>query len=171
MPAFSPDGRLLAWTAVDGDRRSSIVVGDRSGGSARRLTEGSAPWFSPDGKWLAFAAPAEGREDTDLWRIDVDGADRRPIGGSVHAWETFPRFSRDGRLLFATAVVRGDDKKALLSTLVFLELDEARPRLFALQEPIPTSRNGVDVGPGIFDRVALRTNPTYDDALRRVLVE
>jgi Tol biopolymer transport system component len=172
MPAFSPDGATLAWTAIDEARRPRIMVGDRDAGAARKLTDGNAPWFSRDGTWIAFSALASGRDDTDIFRIRLDGTDRRPIAGSPLAHETFPRFSHDGRLLFATAVVRGDDDRALLSTLVFAELvDEPEPRLRALQEPIPTSRNGLDVGPGAFDLALLRANPSYTDALRRVLVE
>jgi Tol biopolymer transport system component len=171
MPAISPDGRTIAHVTAETSREKRIVLRDAAGGAARVLTDGEAPAFAPDGTWLAFAARAEGREDLDLHGIALDGTNRRRLVAGEVADETAPRFSRDGRFLLATAVLRDDAGKALLSTLVYLETDDPAPHLRALQEPIPSSRNGCDVGPGALDAGLLRANPTYADALRRVLVQ
>ena len=59
-PAFSPDGRKVAFTrGYSGDRGTDIYVKKLKGGSARRVTNGGyhheyEPVFSPDGGRIAF---------------------------------------------------------------------------------------------------------------------
>lgn len=78
-PAFSPDGRFLAWTAMsrpgfEADR-TRVVLLDRRSGARRVLTEnwdrsaGTLLW-SRDGKTLYTSAPHIG--NTSLFAIDVE---------------------------------------------------------------------------------------------------
>jgi TolB protein len=79
-PAFSPDGRWLAFAArVNG--RTDVFAMPGAGGAATQLTSigaARAPAFSPDGKLLAFLAIAPGSNSFDLWVVDLqagpDGA-------------------------------------------------------------------------------------------------
>jgi len=78
-PAFSPDGRRLAFAARANGRTDVFVM--PVGGPAVQLTNmGSAraPAFSPDGTQLAFLAIAPGGNSFDLWVLDLqlgsDGA-------------------------------------------------------------------------------------------------
>jgi TolB protein len=85
-PAFSPDGRWLAFAARDPSAGSG-GIGERTdlfaisvaGGSPVRLTSlggARAPAFSPDGKLLAFLAIMPGSNSFDLWVVDLQiGAD------------------------------------------------------------------------------------------------
>ena len=65
-PAWSPDGRTLAWNRRRGARTYDIITADvrDPGGTARRYTNGPAsyegPTFSPDGRMLAFAQIEDG---------------------------------------------------------------------------------------------------------------
>jgi serine/threonine protein kinase/Tol biopolymer transport system component len=73
--ALSPDGRLLAFSAVKGDRqqlyRRSI---DQLEATPIDGTKGGAsPFFSPDGKWIGFWA------DGELQKIAVAGGPATPI--------------------------------------------------------------------------------------------
>ncbi len=78
-PTLSPDGRLLAYAAREGEvyrlmvmdlsTRAAVAVTD--GGE---LGDGEAAW-SPDGRWLYFVR-GDGREGKDLYRVEVPGEGR-----------------------------------------------------------------------------------------------
>ena len=57
-PAYSPDGRHLAWVqgpeGLGEKSESHILIGNTQGRGACRLTNGSAPQFSPDGHSIVF---------------------------------------------------------------------------------------------------------------------
>lgn len=65
-PAWSPDGRRLAYVSFEG-RRSSIYIQDVASGSREVVAEGpglnSAPAWSPDGSRLALTMSREGNPD------------------------------------------------------------------------------------------------------------
>jgi dipeptidyl aminopeptidase/acylaminoacyl peptidase len=69
-PAFSPDGRWLAWLRAEPAGKPQIVVMPTAGGAPRRLTDhplgAEAPVWSPDSRRLAYTArvPEEGRYGT-----------------------------------------------------------------------------------------------------------
>jgi hypothetical protein len=113
-----------------------------------------------------------GRADADVCIIDVDGANRRVVVDDPLGDESVPRWSRDGRFLFATSVVRSAGGKALASTLVFVDIAAAAPLHWrALIDPFPAPRLGIDVGPRPLDAARLAEAPTYEQALRRTLPE
>src|SRR3954470_8423504 len=66
-PAFSPDGRWLAYLSAGPGERPQVHGLPTAGGPARRLSScplgAGAPVWSPDSRRLAFAAraPEEGR--------------------------------------------------------------------------------------------------------------
>jgi TolB protein len=85
-PAFSPDGRWLAFAARDMSassggvtKRTDLFAMPVGGGATVRLTSlggARAPAFSPDGKQLAFLAITPGSDSFDLWVVDLQlGAD------------------------------------------------------------------------------------------------
>src|SRR4051812_12153980 len=69
-PAFSPDGRWLAYLSATPGERPQVHLLPTSGGAARRLTDcrlgAGGPVWSPDSRRLAFVArvPEEGRYGT-----------------------------------------------------------------------------------------------------------
>ena len=72
-PAFTPDGRWLAFAARDG-ADTAIFALPAEGGAPQRLTaQGAAraPAFSPDGALLAWLAVAPGEAGFDLWVADL----------------------------------------------------------------------------------------------------
>jgi TolB protein len=81
-PAFSPDGRWLAFAGRDGARTDIFAV-PATGGTVVRLTSigtARAPAFSPDGRMIAFLAVAPGEIGFDLWVADL-----RVIGDGLQA--------------------------------------------------------------------------------------
>ncbi|MGB2894549.1 MAG: hypothetical protein WBB65_00120 [Anaerolineales bacterium] len=111
QPAWSPDGRLLAWNIGgdllgDGGYRSGVAVFDlesKSGRSFHVFAPAGGGMFpsylewSADGEWLAFVTfgepPAAGRAPN-LWVIRPDGSEETYVGEGLE-----PTWSYDGERL------------------------------------------------------------------------
>ena len=97
-PAFSPDGRLLAFERWQSGANPDVWVMEAEGGHARPLTtqaavDGVPTWF-PDGRRVAFFSEREGRRA--VWSVDVATREEKPLLPSGQDLE-FPRLSPDGR--------------------------------------------------------------------------
>lgn len=98
-PAWSPDGRRIAFIGVRAGR-SDLYLIDKAGGARRRLTddlaEDATPAWSPDGRYLYLSSRRDGAWR--IWRLDPDApADARPVS-PVGVWLAKP--SPDGKSLY-----------------------------------------------------------------------
>lgn len=79
-PAWSPDGRQLAFVRDD-TKDTSIVVLDVAGGRERVLVDSPAldldPAFSRDGRAVFYSSAEAG--DLDLWRVELATGDRKRL--------------------------------------------------------------------------------------------
>lgn len=102
-PAWSPDGKKLAYVSFE-TQRPAIYVQDLASGRRARLTsfEGlnSAPAWSPDGRKLAMALSKDGQPDIYLMDIGSRNLQRLTDSSSI---ETEPSWSPDGRSLIYTS--------------------------------------------------------------------
>lgn len=113
-PAWSPDGRLLAFTSnrtqePDANDNSDVfVIEAKAGQKPRAVTASPAtdrdPAFSPDGRWLAYL---EGGDPKDIWYatnhvavVPVAGGESRPLTRDLDRNVEHPRFSPDGRSVY-----------------------------------------------------------------------
>jgi WD40-like Beta Propeller Repeat len=82
-PAWSPDGRWLAYTDVDSTgQRWDLVIAHPDGSARRTLVEGGghnrSPAWSPDGTQIAFISD-RGDERDAVYTINVDGTHLRRL--------------------------------------------------------------------------------------------
>ena len=98
-PAWSPDGRFVAYTSFESGN-PHIYIYDTANGKKRRLTNtrglNSGANWSPDGKFIVYTASNGG--DTDIYLLPSKGGGRKLlIKGS--GLDVDPKFSPDGKLL------------------------------------------------------------------------
>lgn len=103
-PAWSPDGRQLAYVSFEGGRSAVYVqtlrTGDRRQVSAREGING-APVFSPDGRMLALTL-SRGRGNPDIYTLDLSSQVLTRLTESASI-DTEPDWSPDGRWVYFTS--------------------------------------------------------------------
>jgi Tol biopolymer transport system component len=84
-PAWSPDGRRLAFIRREADVVNSISVVSASGGRVRRLVKTDRPleWpsWSADGRHVLYSTNLVGDPgQIQMWRVRASGGEPRPLG-------------------------------------------------------------------------------------------
>jgi Tol biopolymer transport system component len=181
-PSVAPDGRiayaalrLVAATQTTAAEAQSRVEVRMLDGSTTALTEGpgdSAPTFSPDGAQVAWTRPeARARGvDADLWVMPSHGGGGTKVIDLPGTDETGPVWSRDGRYLFATSLLRGADGRPLFSSVIFVER-AATPRVarVLIDRVGAVTRLTPTLSEVPLRDAILRQRPEYRDTLRDVI--
>jgi Tol biopolymer transport system component len=101
-PAFSPDGRRIAFYSELQGGQKLVSVMDSDGGNRSDLAVGIDPSFSPDGSKLVFSSNADG--DFDIYVMNVDGSQPTQLTRNSDASDSDPVYSPDGtRIAFVSA--------------------------------------------------------------------
>ena len=136
-PAWSPDGRKLAYVSFENDNSEVFVQVLRSGARRRvssRAGINSAPAWSPDGRMLALTlSKADG--NLDVYTLDLSNQvlNRLTTGNSI---DTEAAWSDDGKHIYFTSdrsggpqVYRIPAEGGSVSRITFEGRYNARPRL------------------------------------------
>jgi Tol biopolymer transport system component len=177
-PAVAADGTIV-YAAVTPDEAHHGVETHLElrapDGAIRRLTDGpadSSPALSPDGTQLVFARPQlHGNAlDSELWVMPRAGGSPAPLIDLPLTDESGPVWSRDGRFVFATSVLRGADGRVVFSSIIHMDLRD-RPVVARILEdrvgPIVRLTPAVTATP--LDADALHGDPEYLPELARIM--
>ncbi|MBI4789360.1 MAG: PD40 domain-containing protein [Chloroflexi bacterium] len=89
-PAFSPDGKQIAFTSTR-DGRQQIYAMNADGSGVRRVSQSTvndwSPSWSPDGNWIAFTSTRN--NSTDIYIMDTRGGNVKQMttgGGDRPMW-------------------------------------------------------------------------------------
>ena len=103
-PAWSPDGRRLAFTSKR-DGNFEIYIMNADGGNQVRLTDSPEadhyPAWSPDGQKIAFSSYQDTHED--LYVINLDGTGLARLTNTPDINERYPDWSPDGKTILFSA--------------------------------------------------------------------
>ena len=129
-PAFSPDGRRVAFERWQPGTNPDIWLMEASGRDARPLTThpavDSVPTWSPDGSRVVFFSDRGGHGA--LWAVEISsGQESREL--SLEQRMEFPRLSPDGKRLAFGSQERGDT-----NNLWVVSLDAGEPRQLTFDE-------------------------------------
>ncbi|HTE19458.1 MAG TPA: hypothetical protein VK689_13900 [Armatimonadota bacterium] len=102
MPAWSPDGKQLLFSA--GDQRPNVFLADADGNGARQLNpEGTGAFggfWMPDGKRVGYTRFSEGAMTAKIVLVNVDGSGEEPVtSGDALAMAGASSLSPDGKKL------------------------------------------------------------------------
>jgi TolB protein len=96
-PAWSPDGKRIAFRRMLGESNSEVFVANADGTEARNLTNDPAfdgwPAWSPDGTKIAFASNRRGSYE--VYIMNPDGSEVRKVANN-EGRATAPQWTRDG---------------------------------------------------------------------------
>lgn len=105
IPAWSPDGRYLAFVAALDGLTADVYLYDSQGGSIQRVSrEPDSPTrltWSPDGRWLVYqqvvAFGGGGSDMKGLWVMDIQKRSARKLVDTTE--QVFDGWAPDGRLI------------------------------------------------------------------------
>jgi Tol biopolymer transport system component len=106
-PAWSPDGKKIAFTSLRVTGRPRIYVMNLDDNSVELISDEYSrdmqPAWSPDGKQIAFVTTRKG--PSQVWLMDSDGSNQRLFSHSRDMIDSNPTWSPDGQSILFTQLV------------------------------------------------------------------
>lgn len=108
QPAYSPDGRMLAYVASENGKRTLEVYDFASKQAKTLFTVGGAEWplfpsWSPDGQRIVFQHSRSLGQPAPIIVVNVSNAAQHEVAKAVGSWQARPHFSVDGRAIYFTS--------------------------------------------------------------------
>ncbi|MGK2934836.1 MAG: hypothetical protein ACSLFE_06280 [Gemmatimonadaceae bacterium] len=110
-PAWSPDGKRIAFSSDRGGRRDIYIMNADGSGLLRRTDIGgynTDPAWSPDGRSIAFSSLRDGQFGIYVMAVDGDWSNPRHVGPD-RGWNAHPAWSPDGGKIAFTSDWRAYD--------------------------------------------------------------
>ena len=110
-PAWSPDGKLIAFTSKRGNGKENIWLMNRKGKSMKQLTTegGLYPCFSPDGKSIVFISYRDRGSSGEVYTIDLKTMAETRVTDSA-AIKLYPAFMRNREEIIYTEIARDTNR-------------------------------------------------------------
>jgi Tol biopolymer transport system component len=101
-PAWSPDGRQIAFLRRSGDRWVLYLISPLGGGERKVAEVGGGPLsWSPDGKNIAFTDRKSPEDPWSIWSLSLETMEKKQVTAPDVSYDgdERPAFSPDGRYL------------------------------------------------------------------------
>jgi dipeptidyl aminopeptidase/acylaminoacyl peptidase len=177
-PSVAADGTIIFARVTPHEDRQEIEshLEERApDGAIRALTAGpadSSPALSPDGTRLVFARPQlhAGKPDSELWMMLRRTGAITPLVDLPLTDESGPVWSRDGRFVFATSVLRGDADRVVFSSIIHVDTREPHPVARILEDRVGAIVRMTPAASATpLDAAALDGDPEYLPELARIM--
>lgn len=106
-PAYSPDGRHIAFVRPDARDRPWLYIVESSGRDLRRIGLGAHPSWSPDGRYLVVERGVGLNRIADVWSLRVSDARATRLTRTPSVSEQGPAWSPDGRWIAFSMTANG----------------------------------------------------------------
>jgi Tol biopolymer transport system component len=106
-PAYSPDGRRIAFVRPDARDRPWMYIVGSSGRGVRRVGVGDHPSWSPDGRYVVVQRGVGLNQFADLWLLRVSDGRATRLTHTPTVSEQGPAWSLDGHWIAFSMVRRG----------------------------------------------------------------
>ena len=189
-PAISPDGARLVFARpvartpgtgartappVGGARTAPPVAVDRTappvGGAAGVGEAVTVDRTAPPVGGAAGVGEAV-TVDSELWIVGRAGGEPSVLVDLPLTDESGPVWSRDGRYVFATSLLRGADGRAVFSSVIVIDTREPRPVARLLEDRVgPIARLTPALATAALDDAALHDDPEYLPELARIMAQ
>lgn len=136
-PAFSRDGKRIAFVSMRDGGKYQIYTMNSDGSKVKRLTNDTStafvnPQWSPDGKAILYYSDKGDGKDQ-VWTMRSDGSDQKVLTGNL-GHNIFPGWSSDGKRIIFAASKRDKDQSGSYvdaSRLYTMNADGSDLKLFA----------------------------------------
>ncbi|HEX4455750.1 MAG TPA: hypothetical protein VH143_33045 [Kofleriaceae bacterium] len=178
-PSVAADGTIVyaALTTGSGGAIESHLEARAPDGAITKLSDGpldAAPAISPDGTRIAFARLVVHRtlRDGDLFVMSRDGGSAHVLVDLPLTDESGPVWSRDGRFVLATSLLRGAAGDVVFASVIAVDTRAAEPTARMLVDRTgAVPRFTPAIASAALDGSALDRDPEYLPELARITAQ